>query len=117
MNHQKPVRTTGPVTASTTGPPAPRSQGCSPPWMPTSGWHLPGSIPPGCRWPGSTARRSVPWARAWTRAVFHRVADATVRSLLTRVAEVLARPRDPADTVPGTGTGGSAARRTAPGTP
>ena len=27
------------------------------------------------------------------RAVFHRVADATVRSLLARVADVLARPR------------------------
>ena len=33
------------------------------------------------------------------RAVFHRVADATVRSLLARVADVLARPQDPADTV------------------
>ena len=27
VNHQKPVRTTRPVTASTTGPPSPRSQG------------------------------------------------------------------------------------------
>ena len=26
----------------------------------------PGSAPPGCRWPGSTGPRSVPWARAWT---------------------------------------------------
>ena len=52
------------------------------------------------------------------RAVFHRVADATARSLLSRVADVLARrPKDPAATGPGTGTGGSAARRAAPGTP
>ena len=51
------------------------------------------------------------------KAVFHRVADATVRSLLARVADVLARPQGSADTVQGTGTGGSAARRTAPGTP
>jgi len=51
------------------------------------------------------------------RAAFHRVADATVRSLLARVADVLTRPQDPAATVPGTGTGRGAARRTAPGTP
>ena len=51
------------------------------------------------------------------RAVFHRVADTTVRSLLARVADVLARPQDPAATVQGTGTGGRAARRTAPETP
>jgi hypothetical protein len=30
-------------------------------WLPP-----PGSIPPGCRWPGSTGLRWVPWARAWT---------------------------------------------------
>ena len=51
------------------------------------------------------------------KAVFHRVADATVQSLLTRVADVLAHPRDLDATVPGTGIGGSAARRTAPETP
>jgi hypothetical protein len=48
------------------------------------------------------------------RAVFHRVADATARSLLARVADVLARPRGPAVTVQETGTGGSAVRRTRP---
>jgi len=46
------------------------------------------------------------------RAVLHRVADATARSLLVRVADVLTHPQDPAATVQGTGTGGSAARRT-----
>ena len=51
------------------------------------------------------------------RAVFHRVADATVRSLLARVADVLARPQDPAATVPRTGTGRGAAARAAPGPP
>ena len=51
------------------------------------------------------------------RAVFHRVADATVWSLLARVADVLARPQDPAATVQETGTGGRTARQTAPGTP
>ncbi len=51
------------------------------------------------------------------KALFHRVADATVRSLLARIVDVLARPQDSADTVQGTGTGGSTARRTAPGTP
>jgi hypothetical protein len=50
------------------------------------------------------------------KAFFHRVADATVRSLLARVADVLARTQDPADTMQETGTGGSAARRTAPET-
>jgi hypothetical protein len=50
------------------------------------------------------------------RAVFHRVADATARSLLARVADVLARPQGPAVTVQETGTGGSAVRRP-PGTP
>jgi hypothetical protein len=48
------------------------------------------------------------------RAVFHRVADATARSLLARVADVLARPRGPAVTVQEIGTGGSAVRRTRP---
>jgi hypothetical protein len=33
------------------------------------------------------------------RAVFHRVADATVRSLLARVADVLARPQEPTSAV------------------
>ena len=52
------------------------------------------------------------------RAVFHRVADATARSLLARVADALARrPQDPAAPGLGTGTGGSADRRAAPGTP
>ena len=51
------------------------------------------------------------------RAVLHRVADATARSLLARVADALPRPQDPAGTVQGSGTGGSDARRTAPGTP
>ena len=45
------------------------------------------------------------------RAVFHKVADATVRSLLARVADVLARPPEPADTVQGTGRTGAAGRR------
>ncbi len=30
----------------------------------------PGSIPPGCRWPGSTGLRSLCWVRAWTRRSF-----------------------------------------------
>ena len=47
------------------------------------------------------------------RAIFHRVADATVRSLLARVADVLARPQEPADAVQGTGMTGAAARRAA----
>ncbi len=51
------------------------------------------------------------------KAVLHRVADATARSLLARVADVLARPQHPAATVQGPGTGGTAARRAAPGTP
>ena len=50
------------------------------------------------------------------KAAFHRVADATARSLLARVADVLARPQDPVATVQGPGTGESAARRAAPGT-
>jgi len=45
------------------------------------------------------------------------VADATVQSTLARVADVLARPQDPAATVQETGTEGSAARLTAPETP
>jgi hypothetical protein len=51
------------------------------------------------------------------RAVVHRVAGATARSLLARIADALTRPQDPAGTVPGTGTGGGAARQAAPGTP
>jgi hypothetical protein len=51
------------------------------------------------------------------KALLHRVADATARSLLARVADVLARPQDPAAIVQETGTAGSAARRTAPETP
>ena len=47
------------------------------------------------------------------RAVFHKVADATVRSLLARVADVLARSPEPAGTVQGTGRAGAAARRAA----
>ncbi len=66
--------------------------------------------------PGLIRRYSYP-PRRWSRAVFHRVADTTVRSLLARVADVLARPQDPAVTVQGTGTGGRTARRTAPETP
>ena len=50
------------------------------------------------------------------KAVFHRVADATVRSLLARLTAVLARPQDSADTVQGTGTGAGAARRITPET-
>jgi hypothetical protein len=42
------------------------------------------------------------------KAVFHRVADATVQSLLARVADVLARPQDPAATVQETDTEESA---------
>ena len=44
------------------------------------------------------------------RVILHRVADATVRSLLARVADVLARPEEPADAVQGTGVTGAAAR-------
>jgi hypothetical protein len=39
-------------------------------------------------------------------AVFHKVADATVRSLLARVADVLGLPPEPAGTVQGTGRTG-----------
>ena len=45
------------------------------------------------------------------RAVFHKVADATVRSLLARVADVLGLPPEPAGTVQGTGRTGAAGRR------
>jgi hypothetical protein len=51
------------------------------------------------------------------RAVFHRVADATVRSLLARVADVLTRAQESADAVQGTGRTGAAARRAAPELP
>ena len=45
------------------------------------------------------------------RAVFHKVADATVRSLLARVADVLGLPPESAGTVQGTGRTGAAGRR------
>ena len=47
------------------------------------------------------------------RPLFHKVADATVRSLLARVADVLGPPREPAGAVPGTDRTGAAARRAA----
>ena len=47
------------------------------------------------------------------KAVFHRVADATIRSLLARVADVLARSQEPAGAVQGTGMTGTAGRRAA----
>jgi hypothetical protein len=50
------------------------------------------------------------------RAIFHRVADATVRSLLARVADVLARPQGPPTTGQETGTEEGAARQAVPGT-
>ncbi len=45
------------------------------------------------------------------RAVFHKVADATVRSLLARVADVLGPPPEPAGAVQGTGRTGAAGQR------
>ncbi len=48
------------------------------------------------------------------KAVFHRVADATVQSLLARLADVLARPQDPAATVQETGTEEKPAQKRAP---
>ena len=51
------------------------------------------------------------------RAVFHRAAGATIRSLLARLADVLARTQDPAATGQAPGTAESAARPTAPETP
>ena len=47
------------------------------------------------------------------RAVFHKVADATVQSLLARVADVLARPPEPTSAVQRTDMTGAAARRAA----
>ena len=47
------------------------------------------------------------------KAILHRVADATVRSLLARVADVLARSQEPLGAVRGTGMTGDAARRAA----
>ncbi len=44
------------------------------------------------------------------RAVFHKVAGATVRSFLARVADVLGPPPEPAGTVQGTGRTGAAGR-------
>ncbi len=43
--------------------------------------------------------------------VYHKVADATVRSLLARVADVLGPPPEPAGTVQGAGRTGAAGRR------
>ena len=43
-------------------------------------------------------------------AVFHKVADATVQSLLARVADVLARPQEPTSAVQRTDMTGAAAR-------
>ena len=51
------------------------------------------------------------------RAVFHKVADVTVRSLLARVADVLGPPPEPAGAVQGTDRTGAAARRAAAGMP
>ena len=51
------------------------------------------------------------------RAVFHQVADATVRSLLARIADVLARPPESADAVQETGMTGAAARQASPELP
>ena len=45
------------------------------------------------------------------RVVSHKVADATVRSLLARVANVLGLPPEPVGTVQGTGRTGAAGRR------
>jgi hypothetical protein len=50
-------------------------------------------------------------------AVLHTVADATVRSLLARVADVLARPQESASAVQRTDITGAAARRAAPEMP
>jgi hypothetical protein len=47
------------------------------------------------------------------RAVFHKVADATVRSLLARVADVLGKSPQPTGAVQGTGRPRTAARRAA----
>src|SRR5271165_1457566 len=47
------------------------------------------------------------------RGVFHKVADATVRSLLARVADVLGLPPEPAGTGQGTGRTGAAGQRPA----
>jgi hypothetical protein len=51
------------------------------------------------------------------RAVVHEVADATVHSLLARVADVLTRPPESAGTLPRTGITRAAARRAAPDMP
>ena len=51
------------------------------------------------------------------KAVFYRVADATVRSLLARVADVLIRPPEPAGAVQETGAGQPARRLRSPETP
>jgi hypothetical protein len=49
------------------------------------------------------------------RAVLHRVADATARSLLARVADVLARPRDPAAAIDGPASAGPGRPRSGSG--
>ena len=51
------------------------------------------------------------------RAVFYRMADATVRSLLARVADALIRPQEPAGAVQETGVGQPARRMPASETP
>ena len=51
------------------------------------------------------------------RAVVHEVADATVQSLLARVADVLGRPRSRPAPCSGTDMIGAAARRAAPEMP
>lgn len=47
------------------------------------------------------------------KRILHGVADATARFLLSRVADVLARPQEPAGTVPRADMTGAAARRAA----
>jgi hypothetical protein len=51
------------------------------------------------------------------KAIFHKVAEATVRSLLTRVADALTRPQGPAAVVPETDMTQPATRRAAPEMP
>ena len=48
------------------------------------------------------------------KAIFHKVAQATVRSLLTRVADALTRPQSPPGAAPETGMTQAAARLAAP---
>ena len=51
------------------------------------------------------------------KAVFHREADATGRSLLARVADALISPQEPVGAVQGTGVGQPARRLSASETP